>query len=103
MMRDGNETDYYLGNVSCTGSNRIEFQSGDVIGYHQGSDVHYQLWSIESDGYTSYYYHNASSPLNNLNNNSDVQSAINRQPLIAVMYGKINMLMYVKEFSMLYF
>ena len=103
MMRDGNETDYYLGNVSCTGNNRIEFQSGDVIGYHHGSDVHYQLWNIESNGYTSYYYRNASSPLNNLNNSSDVQSAINRQPLIAVMYGKINTLMYVKEFSMLYF
>ena len=103
MMRDGNETDYYLGNVSCTGINRIEFQSGDVIGYHQGSDVLYQLWSIESNGYTFYYYHNTSSPLNTLSNSSDVQSAINRQPLIAIMYGKINKFMYVKEFSMLYF
>ena len=26
---------YYLGNVSCTGTNRTEFQTGDVIEYHQ--------------------------------------------------------------------
>ena len=40
MMRDGNGDEYYLGNVSCTGNNRIEFQSGDVIGYYHGSLCH---------------------------------------------------------------
>ena len=92
-------TSYYLGNVSCTGSNRIEFQSSDIIGYHQGSSVLYQLWSIKSNGYTS-YYRNTSSPLNILSVSNGVRLT-NRQPLIAVMYGKINTLMYAKEFSML--
>ena len=81
---------YYLGNVSCTGENRIEFQSGDVIGYHYSSPVRYRLWSIASNGYTS-YYRNTSIPLNTFIIN-DGQSVSNRQPLIEVMYGKINIL-----------
>ena len=82
------EEDYYLGNVSCNGSNRIEFQSGDVIGYHQGDELRYGLLSIETMGYTS-YYHDESSPLT-MFTLSNVDSTIeNRQPLIQVMYGKI--------------
>ena len=101
MMRDGNGNDYYLGNVSCTGNNRIEFQSGDVIGYHHGSSVLYRLWSIDTNGYTT-YHHDTSSPLNTFNiNDNDVSSTDNSQPLIEVMYGKINTLTLVMEFSML--
>ena len=98
MMMDRNGGVYYLGNVSCTGNNRIEFQSGDVIGYHQGSA---QLWSIESYGYTS-YYHNTSSPLNTFTT-SNASQLVDRQPLIQVIYGKINTLTHVKELSMSYF
>ena len=43
MMSDGNGDEYYLGNVSCTGNSRIEFQSSDIIGYHHGSPVRYKL------------------------------------------------------------
>ena len=82
---------YYLGNVSCTGNNRTEFQSGDVIGYHQSSAVRYQLWSIESNEYTS-YQHDVNSPLNTFVISNDNQSDSNKQPLIEVMYGKINIL-----------
>ena len=101
MMRD-NGDDYYLGNVSCTGSNKIEFQSGDVIGYNHGSTMCYRLWNIETNGYTSYDRDNRKSPLDTFNiNNDDVSLTDNRQPLIQVMYGKINTLIFVKEFSML--
>ena len=100
MMMDENGNDYYLGNVSCAGNNSIEFQSGDVIGYHQSRAVH-QLWSIESNGYTS-YYHNTSSPLNTFTTSNASQS-VDRQPLIQVIYGKINTLTHVKELSMSYF
>ena len=51
-MRDA----YYLGNVSCTGDNRIEFQSGDVIGYYHSNEVRYRLWNIETMRYTSYVH-----------------------------------------------
>ena len=88
-MTDGNGDDYYLGNISCTGNNRIEFQSGDVIGYHHGSPVRYQLWNIETNQYTSYRRTGRSSPLNIFNtNNADYD--LNEQPLIQIMYGKSN-------------
>ena len=100
MMRDRNENDYYLGNVSCTGNNRIHFQSGDVIGYHHGSSVLYRLWSIDAIGYITYYC-DVSSPLSTFNIDSDTDKDGEKQPLIQVMYGKINTLTHVKEFPIL--
>ena len=91
-----NGDDYYLGNVSCSGDNRIEFQSGDVIGYYHGDPLRFRLWSIDIDvnGYTVYHY-DATSPLNTFNiNHNDVSPTDNRQPLIQVMYGKINTLIF---------
>ena len=84
-MRNGDE--YYLGNVSCTGNSRIEFQSGDVIGYYHANEVRYRLWNIGTVGYTS-HVRDEGSPLNtfNINNVNDSQT---RQPLIQVLYGKI--------------
>ena len=87
MTDSGDE--YYLGNVSCTGSNRIEFQSGDVIGYHQGSPVLYKIWNIETRGYTS-YYRDSNSPLTTFSINSVDGMLENRQPLIQVMFGKMS-------------
>ena len=88
MMRDGNGDDYYLGSVYCTGNNRIEFQSGDIIGYHHGNEVLYALWNIEANQYTS-YRRDSNNPLSSFNiNNAD--DDLNEQPLIQIMYGKIN-------------
>ena len=84
-----NMGDYYLGDVSCNRNNRIEFQSGDIIGYHQGDKLRYGLWSIETMGYTS-YYHDESYPLTTFNINNVDSVVENRQPLIEVIYGKIN-------------
>ena len=87
-ISDGNGGDYYLGNVSCTGNNRIEFQSGDIIGYHHGSPVRYALWNIETNQYRS-YRRDSNNPLSSFNiNNAD--DDLNQQPLIQIMYGKIN-------------
>ena len=89
MMTGTGGNEYYLGAVSCTGNNRIEFQSGDVIGYHQGDSVRYRLWSVNNNGYTAYYYNNVPNPLNTFNINDADDTGNNRQPLIQVMYGKI--------------
>ena len=91
MMRDRNGDDYYLGNVSCTGDNRIEFQSGDVIGYHHGSPVRYALWNIVTNQYTS-YRRNSNNPLSSFNTNS-ADDDLNEQPLIEIMYGKIYLIL----------
>ena len=93
MMRDGNGHDFYLGNVSCTGNNRIEFQSGDVIGYHQGSPVRYRLWTFMYMGYRA-YYHFTNSSLNTFIISNDVPTYNDMIPMIELMYGKINTLTY---------
>ena len=43
---------YYLGNVSCTGDNRIEFQSDDIIGYYHSNVVRYKIWNNITAGYS---------------------------------------------------
>ena len=88
MMTDSMGDEYYLGNVSCTGNNTIEFQSGDVIGYHQGDEVHYALWNIDTMGYTS-YRRNAPNPLQTFDINNVQDTFNDRQPLIQVIFGKI--------------
>ena len=76
--------------MSCTGNERIEFQSGDVIGYYHASEVQYRLWSTDTTGYTAYQY-DSNSPLDTVNiNDNNVDVIDNRQPLIQVMFGKIN-------------
>ena len=99
-MRNGGD-EYYLGNVTCTGDNRIEFQSGDVIGYYHGNEVRYQLWSIGTMGYTSYSRDEESPP--NIFNTNNVDSDTS-QPLIQVLYGKIinllNNIQPLKEISL---
>ena len=91
---DFNNNEYHLGLVQCPGNNLIEFQSGDVIGFHQSDTLLYQLWSNNTNGYTA-YYHRTSSPLVTFDINS-ATIASSRQPLIEVMYGKnvIGMLLY---------
>ena len=84
-MRNGDE--YYFGNASCTGDNRIEFQSGDIIGYYHANEVRYRLWNIGTVGYTS-HVRNEDNPPNTFNINN-VDDSETRQPLIQVLYGKI--------------
>ena len=78
--------EYFLGEVSCTGNNRIDFQSGDVIGYHQGDELRYRVWNINAMGYTS-YHHDVSSPLTTFNINNVDGTIDDMQPLIQVIYG----------------
>ena len=93
-MRNDSTGEYYLGNVSCNGDSRIEFQSGDIIGYYQGDPSRYQLWSIDATGYTSYYREGSSDPLDTFNTNAgNVMKTENRQPLIQVKFG--NMIVFI--------
>ena len=90
MMTDNMENSYYLGNVSCTGNNRTEFQSGDIIGYHQSDPLRYRVWSIVALGYTA-YHRDVRTPLTTFNTINADGTISNRQPLIQVMYGKFNL------------
>ncbi|XP_065899134.1 uncharacterized protein [Dysidea avara] len=72
---------YYLANVAFTGSSRIEFQSGDIIGYYQPSDPRYTVWSVQTSGYNSYSLSGRSSTTFSLNSANNDEG---RQPLIQV-------------------
>ena len=69
-----------------TGNNRIEFQSGDVIGYRHRSNACYRVWNIETTGYISYTDSSINDEMINIADGSaDVNT--NRQPLIQVTFG----------------
>ena len=89
MMTDDVGNDYYLGNVSCTGNNRIEFQSGDIIGYYQSISLRYRVWSSnDSMEYTTYARGEPTPPATyDISNSHSVSN--NVQPLIQISYGKI--------------
>jgi len=74
---------YYLADKQFTGSNRIEFQSGDIIGYYRPEEPHYSVWSIQTSGYISYSRSETSNSFSLDNANEDD----NRQPLIQVILG----------------
>jgi len=79
--------EYYLGNVTCTGDNRIEFQSGDIIGHYHSNEVRYRLWNIGTMGYTSYSL-DRNNPPSTFNINSADDTIM--QPLIQILYGEVN-------------
>ena len=74
---------YYFANTSFNGNDRIEFQSGDVIGYQHRSSPCYRVWSISTTGYISY---STSSTSSTIDINS-VTATSSRQPLIQVLFG----------------
>ena len=89
---------YYHVSLSLNNNSQIEFQSGDVIGYHQPSDPQRIIWSILTNGYAS-YSNTTTSPLTSIDTNNIDQVWANHQPLIAVMFGKNN----VEKFNKLEF
>jgi len=46
----------YETSINLTGDGRMEFQSGDVIGYHHTLDAHYIIQDIQTEGYTLYQF-----------------------------------------------
>ena len=77
---------YYLGNVSCTGTNRTAFQTGDVIEYDQEDLLYYRLWNNATREYTSYCSKNTSLSDREVGVNLTLETI---QLLIQIMYGKI--------------
>ena len=77
---------YFYANISLN-NGRIEFQSGDVIGYYQPSSSRRYIWSVQTSGYTS-YSNTVTTSLTSVDINSVENIETNHQPLIKVMFGK---------------
>ena len=84
----GINSNYFSASLSFNSNSQIEFQSGDVIGYYQPSNPRRLIGSIQTSGYTSYSNNVTTSSTSIDTNNVDNVEA-NRQPLIEVMFGKI--------------
>ena len=79
---------YYYVSKSLNSNRRIEFQSGDVIGYYQPYNPRRVIYSIQTSGYIS-YSNTVTSPLTSININNVDNTETDRQPLIKVTFGKI--------------
>ena len=74
-------------NIILTGDDRIEFQSGDVVGYYHPNDVRYSVRGIRTRGYVLYQFDN-SSPATSVDL-IDANFIFNfRQPLIQFTIGE---------------
>ena len=72
---------YQTATIILTGSDTIEVQSGDVVGYYHESFSRYRLRTIQTDGYILYEFDGSNIPTSvNLNNAS--RHTNERQPLI---------------------
>ena len=76
-------------NITLTGDDRIEFQSGDVIGYYHPSDILYDVRTIKTDGYVQYEF-DGSPTLTSVDLSTVVDDHITdqRQPLIQFTIGE---------------
>ena len=78
---------YRTATIILTSNDKIEVQSGDVVGYYRESYSRYRLRTIETDGYILYEFDGSNDPtsvdLNNANRSKNEQ-----QPLIKFTVGK---------------
>ena len=82
---------YWIIDISFTGSNRIEFQTGDVIGHFDpGPDPQFRLWSISTTGYTT-YSNSAVDQADMFDISLAELSVVNQQPLIQITYGMVRL------------
>ena len=78
---------YQTANIILTGNNRIEVQSGDVVGYYHPSNSRYRVRDISTDGYVLYRF-DGSPAANNLEDLSQSDHVFNyRQPLLQFAIG----------------
>ena len=78
--------DYAIVNISLTGNDVLEFQSGDVIGYYHPAESRYRVTDIQTTGYVLYWF-NGSSSLDSLNLSQSERVLNSRQPLLQFIVG----------------
>ena len=80
-------TQFVKANIPLTGNNRIQFQSGDIIGFYNPSDSCYEIRDITTPGYVFYVFIGSTATSLDLNNADTTSSG--RQPLIQFTLGKL--------------
>ena len=75
--------------ITLTSENRIEFQSGDIIGYYHPHQSRYQIKDVSTRGYMLYRFDGSPAP-NSVNLNAANDTFDYRQPLLQFTVGKIS-------------
>ena len=86
VTRRGN-SNFGSARITLTDDDRIEFQSGDVIGYYHPPDARYRVRTIRTDGYRLYRFNGSPAPISVDLNNADGNNN-GRQPLIQFDIGE---------------
>ena len=73
-------------NIILTGDDRIEFQSGDVVGYYHPNSSRYQVRSLQTDEYVLYRFDVSPTPTSVGLSEANFMSQL-RQPLIQFAVG----------------
>ena len=76
--------DFRTANITLTGNNTIEVQSGDVVGYYHPPQSQYRVRNIESNGYIQYVFDGSLESVD-LDDGVDIRN--DRQPLIQFVIG----------------
>ena len=79
--------DYQTATIILTGKNRIEVQSGDVVGYYHPSNSRYVVRDIQTDGYVLYRFNGLPAADNSEDINQTNFMFNNRQPLLQFAIG----------------
>ena len=78
-----NGPNYWEVNITLTGNNTIEVQSGDVVGYYHPPGAHYLVMDIPTNGYWLYQFSRSAAAASNSINISERDVIFNyRQPLL---------------------
>ena len=77
---------YLEANIPLTGNNRIQFQSGDVIGFYNPSNSGYEIRDIRTPGYMFYLFTGSTATSLDLSNADS--TPMGRQPLIQFTFGE---------------
>ena len=83
---DKNNDTYWLVNITLNDDDRIEFETGDVIGYYHPPDSRYRVWNIRTMGYTA-YANEFTFALNTTDVATQDATVTNLQPLIQFTIG----------------
>jgi len=62
VTRESNNSDTGKANILLTGNDRLEFQSGDVVGYFHPTTARYQVKSILTNRYAEYLFIGSTAP-----------------------------------------
>ena len=76
----------YDANITLTGTSRIEFQSGDIVGYFHPNGIRYSVRDIQTDGYVLYRF-DGSPPPTSVDLSMRNAMINSRQPLIQFTIG----------------